>query len=65
MCKNRHVWVMYMYSMEHYLLYCDSGSVSDFSVVYFIEIFNTFVLSQWNLSTIYQMDLCFLSVFNY
>jgi len=48
--KNVHVWVMYMYSMEPCLLHCVSGSLSDFIVVYFIEIFNTFVLSQWNLS---------------
>ena len=39
---------MYNYSMESCLLHCVSGSLSDFVVVYFIEIFNTFVLSQLN-----------------
>jgi hypothetical protein len=59
------VWVMYVYNMEPCLLDCDSGSLSDFSVVYFTVIFNTFVFSKWNLSTIYQVYLCFLGAFSY
>jgi hypothetical protein len=58
------VWVMYMYSMEPCLFNCDSGSIPDFSVIFHWK-FYTFVLSQWNLSTNYQMYVCFLGAFRY
>lgn len=48
--------------MEPCLLHCDSGSLSDFSVVYFIEIFNTFVFFTMkfihNLPNVFMLFRC-------
>ena len=56
---------MYVYSMGPYLLHYDRGFLSDINVVYFSEIINTIVLSQWKLSIVYQMYLWFLGMFSY